>query len=73
MKHKKRTASFPLELNESDYCHASGKKKRKYPTEFDAELSAPVRTLSQYVCEYCGYWHNGKGNQEKMDKIPPRS
>lgn len=69
MKHKKKSPAFPLQLNEAEYCHAGGKKKRKYPTELDAELSAPAPHLSQYICEYCGYWHNGASNQHKVDKM----
>lgn len=69
MKHKKKSPAFPLQPNEAEYCLAGGKKKKKYPTELDAELSAPVPELSQYICQYCGYWHNGKSNQEKMDKV----
>lgn len=63
MKHKKRSPAFPLELNPSEYCLVGEKKKRKYATQLDAELSAPARTLEQYICEYCGYWHNGTSNR----------
>jgi|GEM_PF-1244566 rubrerythrin len=59
MKHKKRSPAFPLLPNESEYCTRDGKVKRKYQTQLDAELSAPVKELQQYVCDMCGYWHNG--------------
>jgi hypothetical protein len=59
MKHKKRSPAFPLQPNEAEYCLVGDKKKRKYPTKLDAELNAPARTLNQYICEYCGHWHNG--------------
>lgn len=59
MKHVKRSPAFPLLPNETDYCLVGGKRKKKYKTQLDAELSAPAKGLSQYVCEYCGYWHNG--------------
>jgi hypothetical protein len=62
MKHKKRSPSFPLEPSPEEYCFASGKRKKKYDTQLDAELNAPVRTLQQYVCEFCGHWHNGKSS-----------
>lgn len=62
MKHKKRSAAFPLEPNEADYCTVDGKHKRKYETQLDAELNAPVRELQQYVCESCGFWHNGSSS-----------
>ncbi|NCO10309.1 hypothetical protein GW746_00855 [Candidatus Saccharibacteria bacterium] len=60
MKHKKRSPAFPLEPSKADYCLVGDKKKRKYPTQLDAELSKPAKDLQQYLCEYCGYWHNGK-------------
>lgn len=63
MKHVKRSPAFPLLPNEADYCHVGGKKKRKYATEIDAELSAPVKELQQYVCEICGFWHNGTSSR----------
>ncbi len=72
MKHKKQGPTHPLLPNEAEYCYAGGKKKRKYPSELDAELSAPVPDLSQYICEYCSYWHNGKSNQKQMNKVPQR-
>ncbi|MDB5159997.1 MAG: hypothetical protein JWO99_260 [Candidatus Saccharibacteria bacterium] len=59
MKHVKRSPAFPLLPNPAEYCLVGDKKKRKYPTRFDAELAAPAKTLQQYVCEYCGTWHNG--------------
>lgn len=63
MKHKKRSPSFPLLPNETEYCIVGDKKKRKYETELDAELSAPSRELQQYVCEFCGHWHNGSSSR----------
>lgn len=63
MKHKKRSATNPLEPNNAEYCLVNDKKKRKYATQLDAELAAPVRELQQYICEYCGYWHNGKSSR----------
>lgn len=62
MKHKKRSPAFPLELNRADYCLVGEKKKRKYKTQVDAELSAPAPDLQQYVCEFCGFWHNATKN-----------
>jgi hypothetical protein len=59
MKHPKRGPAFPLIPNKAEYCLVGDKKKRKYPTQLDAELSAPAKDLQQYVCEFCGYWHNG--------------
>lgn len=59
MKHKKRSPTNPLLPNKTEYCYIGGKRKRKYLTKLDAELSAPARELQQYVCEWCGYWHNG--------------
>lgn len=59
MKHVKRSPAFPLVPNDGDYCLVGEKKKRKYKTELDAEISAPAKGLQQYVCEFCGYWHNG--------------
>lgn len=59
MKHKKRSPAFPLEPSKSEFCHVGDKEKRKYATQLDAELNAPVKELQQYVCEFCGYWHNG--------------
>jgi hypothetical protein len=63
MKHKKRGPANPLLPNESEYCLVGAKKKRKYKTQLDAELSAPASGLGQYICEYCGYWHNGAKNK----------
>lgn len=62
MKHKKRSAANPLIPNPAEYCLAGDKKKRKYATQLDAELSAPSKDLQQYICEYCGYWHNGSSS-----------
>jgi len=64
MKHKKKSPAFPLQPAESEYCAAGGKKKRKYATQLDAELSAPAPGLSQYVCEFCGFWHNGTSDKK---------
>lgn len=63
MKHKKRSPANPLAENPAHYCYVDGKKKRKYPTKLDAELFAPSKDLQQYVCEYCGFWHNGNGKK----------
>ncbi|MES2630800.1 MAG: hypothetical protein V4611_02495 [Patescibacteria group bacterium] len=62
MKHKKRSPGFPLEPNLAEYCLVGNKKKRKYDTQLLAELSAPDKSLQQYVCEFCGFWHNGKSS-----------
>jgi hypothetical protein len=62
MKHKKRSAAFPLVPLDSEYCLVGEKKKRKYPSQLDAELNAPSKDLQQYVCEFCGYWHNGSSS-----------
>lgn len=70
MKHKKRGATNPLQPNPSNYCYANGKKKRKYQTKLEAEIFAPTHKLQQYVCEYCGFWHNG--NSSKHDQHEPR-
>lgn len=59
MKHKKRSAAYPLQPNPNDYCIVDEKLKKKYRTEIDAALNAPKQTLTQYVCEFCGFWHNG--------------
>ncbi len=59
MKHKKRSAAFPTVINPAGYCYANDKKKRKYTSKLEAELFAPAKNLEQYVCEYCGHWHNG--------------
>ena len=58
MKHKKRSAAFPLIPNNAEYCVLGDKKKRKYPSELEAELAKPATNLSQYLCPECGYWHN---------------
>jgi len=63
MKHKKRSPAFPLQLNPAEYCLVGDKKKRKYTSQVDAELSAPAKSLQQYVCEFCGYWHNGASSK----------
>lgn len=59
MKHKKRSATHPLVPNDAEYCVIDDKRKRKYKTQVDAELQAPAPGLSQYLCEACGFWHNG--------------
>lgn len=64
MKHKKRSAAFPLQPNEAEYCNIDGKKKRKYATDIDAELARPAPDLGQYVCPTCGYWHNGSSDRK---------
>lgn len=64
LKHVKRSPAFPLEPNKAEYCRVGDKKKRKYMTEVEAELSAPARSLQQYVCEFCGYWHNGRSSKK---------
>jgi hypothetical protein len=66
MKHKKRGPANPLLPNPAEYCYAHDKKKRKYLTQLDAELSAPTKALQQYVCEYCGFWHNGNSSQQGL-------
>lgn len=63
MKHKKRSATHPLVPNKAEYCYYDDKKKRKYKSQLDAELAAPVKTLQQYVCSYCGTWHNGNSSR----------
>lgn len=65
MKHKKRSATFPLIPDDSEYCIVGEKKKRKYLTQLDAELNAPSKDLTQYVCEFCGYWHNGNSTRTR--------
>jgi len=50
--------------NDSEYCLVGDKKKRKYETQLDAELSAPSKDVQQYVCEFCGTWHNGTSSYE---------
>lgn len=67
MKHKKRSPAFPLVPNKAEYCIVGDKKKRKYATKLDAELSAPAKNLQQYVCLYCGYWHNGSKTMSRTD------
>ena len=64
MKHIKRSPAFPLVPNPSEYCLVGDKRKRKYVTQLDAELSAPTKQLQQYVCEYCGFWHNGTSGRQ---------
>lgn len=59
MKHKKRSPNYPTALNPAGYCYANDKKKRKYASKLDAELFAPSKNLQQYICNYCGHWHNG--------------
>jgi len=59
VKHPKRSAGNILTPLKTEYCYVDGKKKRKYKTQLDAELNAPKRSLNQYVCEHCGFWHNG--------------
>jgi rubrerythrin len=68
MKHVKRSPAFPLEPNKSDYCLVGEKKKRKYKTQLDAVLSAPAKELQQYICDYCGYWHNGSSSKDSFNK-----
>lgn len=67
MKHKKRSATNPLIPNSNEYCYVDDKKKRKYASQLDAEISAPTKSLQQYVCAFCGYWHNG--NSSKAPKL----
>jgi rubrerythrin len=67
MKHPKRSPAFPLQPNTSEYCLVGSKKKRKYETELEAELNSPAKGLQQYICEYCGFWHNGKSSLPKKD------
>jgi len=63
MKHKKQGPANPLIPNESEYCVVDGKKKRKYDSRLDAELFAPAPDLHQYICEFCGQWHNGNSSR----------
>lgn len=63
LKHKKRSPAFPLEPNKAEYCLVGEKKKRKYDSQLEAELSAPSKELQQYICEFCGYWHNGRSSK----------
>jgi hypothetical protein len=65
MKHPKHSPAFPLVPNAAEYCIVGNKKKRKYSTQLDAELSAPVKELQQYVCAFCGFWHNGTSTIKK--------
>ncbi|HRN97513.1 MAG TPA: hypothetical protein PLZ58_03655 [Candidatus Saccharibacteria bacterium] len=65
MKHPKRGPTNPLLPNDSEYCTVGDKKKRRYKTKLDAELSAPTHELQQYICPYCGTWHNGSVNTAK--------
>lgn len=64
MKHVKRSPAFPLVPNKAEYCSVDGKKKRKYPTQLDAELNAPTKELQQYVCDHCRFWHNGNSSRK---------
>jgi len=64
MKHKKRGPANPLQDSPKEWCYANGKKKKKYQTKLDAEIFAPHRDLEQYICEYCGYWHNGNSDKK---------
>lgn len=64
MKHKKKGPTNPLQPNLAEYCRVGEKLKKKYPTQLDAELSAPAKDLQQYVCEFCGFWHNGSSSQK---------
>lgn len=66
MKHPKRGPTNPLLPNDSEYCTVGGKKKRRYKTRLDAELSAPVSELQQYVCPHCGTWHNGAARTDNQ-------
>lgn len=65
MKHVKRSPAFPLQPNPAEYCYVGDKTKRKYKTQLDAELAAPVKELQQYVCEFCGFWHNGNSGRDE--------
>lgn len=69
MKHSKRGATTPLQPNPADYCYARGKKKRKYKTKLEAEIFAPNHNLEQYVCEYCGFWHNGNSSLKNKNNL----
>jgi len=66
LKHKKRSPAYPLLPLPDQYCRVNDKLKKKYATQLDAELNAPVTGLQQYICEYCGYWHNGSRNQRNQ-------
>lgn len=66
MKHVKRSPAFPLLPNPVNYCLVDNKKKRKYATQLDAELSSPAKELQQYICEFCGTWHNGKSSKKPV-------
>lgn len=69
MKHKKKGPTNPLIPNKAEYCLVGEKRKKKYATQLDAELSAPAKDLQQYVCEFCGFWHNGSSSwQNTPDK-----
>jgi hypothetical protein len=65
MKHPKRSPAFPLQPNPATFCIVGEKKKRKYATQLDAELSSPSKDLDQYICEFCGTWHNGQSRFKK--------
>lgn len=62
MKHKKQGPANPILPLKEEYCYVGEKKKRKYKTKLDAEFYAPVKSLQQYQCEYCGLWHNGNSS-----------
>jgi len=66
VKHVKRSPGFPLLPNPALFCLVGEKRKRKYPTQLEAELSSPAKELQQYVCEYCGFWHNGKSSRKQV-------
>lgn len=65
MKHKKRSAGYPTEINKSEYCLLDHKIKRKYKTQLDAELSAVSKEQQQYICQFCGFWHNGRSSRSQ--------
>lgn len=69
MKHIKRAATNPLQPNPSEYCVVDGKKKRKYASEIEAELSSPARELHQYICQHCNSWHNGKSSRPVPNEL----
>jgi len=66
VKHPKRSPAFPLQPNPAHFCLVGDKKKRKYKTQLEAELSSPAKELQQYVCEFCGYWHNGASSRKHV-------
>jgi rubrerythrin len=65
VKHPKRSPAFPLLPNPALFCLVGEKRKRKYPTRLEAELSSPAKELDQYICEFCGFWHNGKSSRKQ--------